>query len=368
MTIGADTDYFLPSDREPKNFHKLSTEQLEVVRMVREQIADSDDLDRMRDAAANLNDVFAADGLLGQSATLQSESSTVISRGVNYQASSLEIDKVLEIVSGEKHEGVFVGCDVIPLNSMTPELVYLLELPMVTKGLRFRTAVAAVDDAELMIDAEAEGMGESLELLSQVRSDIVTRNLRIMGELKNESQEVVDSDYLKEMALLAIEILAQPEIAKSKKLTDAVAEIFSELIDGAVRYAFEGFDVERVERAKGLALAVNQIEALGYVHTVTTVEDFEYIPAADGKEASAIVSKTLQPAFVFMGDGKAHVVPIRYLSLFYVDRLSDKDSRCDSARERFLSEYPDVFHTPSKIKKITNHILKKYFQNEEGGV
>ena len=106
---------------------------------------------------------------------------------------------MLEIVSGEKHEGVFVGCDVIPLNSMTPELVYLLELPMVTKGLRFRTAVAAVDDAELMIDAEAEGMGESLELLSQVRSDIVTRNLRIMGELKNESQEV-DSDYLKEMA------------------------------------------------------------------------------------------------------------------------------------------------------------------------
>ncbi len=369
MTIGVDADYSFSGDREPKNFQKLSGEQRSVVQMVQGQISDSDDFDRMRDATANLNDVFIADGLLGQTAIINSEFSIVVERDVSLGASGLKVDSMSESATSMQLQGVFVGCDVIALDGKTPELVYLLELPMATKEFKFRTAVAAVDSAVLMIDSEVEGMGESLELLSKVKSEVVARNLRAMGELREITDEV-DADYLKEMSLLAIEILAQPEVAKSKTLRDAVTEIFSGLIDGAVRYAFEGFGVERVERKDGsVALAVNQIEAAGYVHAITTVEDFKYIPATEGSEASAEARETFQPAFVFMNGDEPVVVPIQYITLFYVDRLSEEDASCTSFRTKFLEEYPNVFNPRiMRIWKMMKYAVRNYFQKDEGGV
>lgn len=368
MTFGTDTDYFLPSEREPKNFQKLSREDLELIEMVRTQVSGSDDSVQMREAVSHLNEAFLVEELLGKTALITSDFTTVVSRGINYMTPKLEPTRVLEMVTSERQEGVFVGFDAIPLNGVTPELVYVIELPMVIEGLRFRTAVAAVDDAELMVQVEVSGVGQSLELLDQVNNPIVIRNLTLMGDLK-DSMEEVDSDYLRELGLLATEILAQPEIADNKWMRDAVAELFIEFVEKEEWYAFKGFSADVIEEEGSIELSIEEIEAVGQVHAITTINDFEYISEEDGHEASVVVSKTYQPAFVFTQNDKVYVVPIRYLTLFYIDEFSPTTMRCESVRERFLEEYPDIFDPKkSKKNKIAKDSIKKYFQNDEGGV
>lgn len=367
MTIGVDADYYLPSEREPKNLQKLSSEQLKMVDMVREQIAASNDIEHMHSTVGYLNDALRQDGLLGQSASLQSDFATVVSRGVDYETNELEVLQPLEIISAAEHEGVFVGCDVALLDGDTPELVYLLELPLITDDLRFRTVLAAVDDAKLTVEVDVSGIGQSLEALAQIKNSIVTRNLRLMGEIKDTDE--LDADSLSELSMLAIEILAQPEVAKNKLLKDAVAEIFASFVDKEEWYTFEGFDAEITEKVGSIKLAINQIEAVGQVYAVTTINDFEYIEAKDDQKASAVVSKTMQPAFIFKDQDTIHVVPTRYLTLFCVDDFSPTSSHCGNARERFLEEYPRLFKKPKgKERKISKHIINKCFQNEEGTV
>lgn len=370
MTTGADTDYFLSPERSPNNYQALSRDVLSIVEAVRLQISDSDDLERMRDAVSNLNDVFVQDGLLGKTAQLQSDFSTVISRGVDYQSGALKAIEMPEELSGAAHEGVFIGCDVVPLSTMQPELVYVVELPVDTEGLRFKTVLAAVDDAQLMINEENEesGIGHALELLSRVENDIVAENLRRLSKIYEVTDEV-DADFLKEIGLLTSSILSVPEVSESKQLRDAVCELIANMVNHEDWYAFEGFDVEVSERNGGIALGINQIEAVGQIHSVTTIHDFEYIEATVEKAASAIPRQTAQPAFVFLQDDKAYVVPIRYLTLFYVDSFSASGSSCDTARSRFLEENPKIFDEPKgKRKKLARKSIEKYFKNNGGTV
>ncbi len=374
MTIGVDAEYFLPADREPKNYRKLSREVLTMIDMARVQIADGDSTERMHDVVQNVNDVFKQDGILGVSAVLESEFTIVLSRGVELDENAIREIDVHEIATSSQVEGVFVGCDVVMRNGSTPELVYVVELPMITQGkspfeaLRVRTAIAAVDEGTLSVDTEVSGTGESLELLDGVESEFIAKKLRYLDELKAAADEV-DADLLREMGLVATEVLAQPEVAKSKALRSAITELCSSVLNGSTWYVLEGFEVRKATLDGRGSFSINTISAAGYIDKVVTIEDFEYVPEANGKSADAVMAKTLQPA-LFMKEGEdEYIIPIKYLTLFYSTVAPSEADSCDSARTRFLEEYPNVFAPKShKLRRSIWHIIEKYSQNDGGSV
>ena len=374
MTIGVDTEYYLPSEREPKNFLELSDELLAIIEMARVQVADADDFAAMRTVVGTLNDVMHRDGLLGRTARLSADFSVVLNQELRYEGDFADAFQNPDVVTSSRHEGVFTGFDIAPFNGTTPELAYRLELPFTTKGLQFRTALAAVDSSDLAVEVapfatmeDDDDLREPLALLTRIDDELVRKNLNLMIDLMDESEEV-NADFLKETALLATEMLTRPALIESKEARDAVALIFASFVDGGAYYTFEGVDFGVTLMDKERRIDVREIEALGRIHGVMTVEDFEYTPSTHETEATFTSNKTMQPAFVFLDDSNVeHVVPIRYLKVFCMAEYSPSDSGCDAARNRFMEEYPDVFDKRKRYK-LDSYIVEKYFQKDDGGV
>ncbi|HWT39943.1 MAG TPA: hypothetical protein VN081_01545 [Dongiaceae bacterium] len=350
MTIGADTEYFLPSEREPRNFLELPDTLLDLIESACRQVAETNDLGTKQEIARSLNDIFIQDDLLGRTARVRSDLSVIVSRKLDDQGSGLTPAYNPEVTSGEQYEGVFLGCAISSVSDGTPELVYLLELPLVTEDLVFRTVITPVHQATLSVEvnlpAPQKAGGElwqSLELLHTIDDEVVQKNLYLMTDLMEATNET-DADFLKEMGLLATEILARPLIMDNLKARDAISKIFASCVDEGAWYLFEGLRFGVVLEEKERFISVDEMEAVGQIHSATITEDFDYTYAQKDKPAHITLKKTLQPAYVFLDTHNVeYVVPVRYFTLFTMDRYSPDEATCGAAREHFLEAYPNLF-------------------------
>lgn len=374
MTIGVDTDYFLPADREPKNYKKLPDHVLEAVEAARAQLTECVDPDRLNDIVKNANDAFRKESLLGVTSVLQSEGSFVTSRGMKYVEDGMQETDVRHIVTADPSEGVFVGCDIASLNGMTPELVYVVELPMITKSkdaseaLRSRTVIAPVDASTLLVNVDVEGIGEALTLLRALGDEYIDTRLNYLDELKRANDEV-DADFLREMAFVTTEILARPKVANSRSLRNAVTELFTSVLDGSTWYSFEGFALDKAELDGHISLGIHEIEGKGYIDEIVTVRDFTYTPASADTPADATFAKTLQPAALLRHGEDEYTIPLKFLTMFYIEKFSPITESCQDSRARFLEEYPDVFNPAQhKVRRVIRNIIERYFKNNERGV
>ena len=373
MTFSADAEYDLPSERIKKNFLDLPDDALALIELVRINVADAESVETIEGAVDALNSDLLDRGLLGRTSQLTSEFSVVSSRELKFKDSHIQPVYSPEEVSNGVFEGVFAGCGAMPLNGVSPELVYIVELPLDIKGLKLRTVAAAVDASKISIEFapiapletlaafdEDDKAGGSFKTLLRHESPIVREVTRGMMDIMDTSDEV-NADFLKEMALLAIHILAQPGFADNTANRNALTHIFATFIDPDALYAIEGLEFAVQPTDKGRHITIDELEARATIRAAATTTDFEYIAPKEGVPGSVKTLDTLQPAYVvYDDDGVEHVFPIKWLKHFYVAQYSREDASCDSYTARFREEYPDLFN-PKKQPKKFKFRLDKYF-------
>jgi hypothetical protein len=371
MTFGADADYYSPSERLKKNFLDLPDDALALIELVRVNVADADSIETIEGAVDALNSDLLDRGLLGRTSQLTSEFSVVSSRELKFKDSHIHPVYSPEEISNGVFEGVFAGCGVMPLNGVSPELVYIVELPLDIKGLKLRTVAAAVDSSRLSIELaplaaleDDDQIGGSLKTLLRHESPIVREVVEGMMSIM-EANEEVNADFLQEMALLAIHVLAQPGFAENAADRNALIHIFASFIDPNTQYIIDGLEFAVQPTDKGRHITIDELEARATIRAAATTTDFEYIAPKEGVPGSVKTLDTLQPAYVvYDDDGVEHVFPIKWLKHFYVAQYSREDASCDSYTARFREEYPDLFN-PKKQPKKFKFRLDKYFNTDE---
>ncbi len=356
MTMQSEAEYYSQFEQPAKNFLALSDETLAMIEAVRVQIIDAASVEDMTMALEAVNSVLLDMKVIGRTARLRSDFSMVVAQKLHADGERLVSLPQPEIVSDEEFEGVFMGCDIAPLSAGgIPELVYRLELPLTTDALELRTVVASADDAELQVEVEPLGVDEDNEahydeavaVLNRIEDKEVGEIVQRLLEAIELHEGDVNAKLLRDIGILATEMLAHEEPQHSPEVRDALMTVIAELIeDNSTVYDLHGYSLTRDtssdQKRPGLFAEMTMRTPIFGCRTVT---NYEYFPGdLEGQDASLTKQEGLQPTFVaYDEDGVEHLFPLKWLMGFHTTYYSPKEGSCQESLGRFKQENKALF-------------------------
>lgn len=285
MTSAEHHDYELSSERYPAQYLRLSDEVLTTIQALKDQVMDAEDLAEAQDALGIAHDMLHDEGVLGRSVKIEAEAAIIVSRSLHYDSGQLQPLMEPEIMTRETIEGVFAGCTLVPFQAGRLELAYVVELPLETEALRFRSALIATDDGDVKVETVLPMAAQKMKQLEAVTHtinesgiDTLKENWRKLFDVLEDSEEV-DVTFLQELAIIATHIMAEPLVVDRKDIRDMITEIFSELIQPDQDYHMKGMDVLITPTEKGRTVTVDMVDGVFAITGVTTIRDFDFTPA-----------------------------------------------------------------------------------------
>lgn len=337
--------FFEKNSTAKPRFEALPDDIRESVKYTRALIAGCTDPELVNKSVTALNAELNARGIIGKDAKLKSDDAIVTEQSSDPTDNSIRPVFDYEDLAAPSFTGCFLGCSATDLGEGT-DLIYVVELPLDSDTLCYRTVVAQVHTARLKIETPAaqneqdqqESDGEILAgylgELAKIKDPEFQEDLKDLIEIFEEYKEF-NAAFMRVVGESTTHMFANPFIGMNEEARTLVGEVIGMSFTKNVVYRIEA-DIIKTERVPGgTSVKVStQIFDCEYRGIGTAMD---YSKAREGDKEVIIPLEAMQPVvLVSDADQIEYQVPLKHIRSI----VNATPTTCEDFRAQFVAKYP----------------------------
>jgi hypothetical protein len=335
----------------------LAPEIVTKIRTTMEIVKSSPTLEEATHWAQLLDMELADDELIGRAVAIESDAMVWIQGRINAQG-QFEVIPVTnaELLRTRHVVGTFAGTDVMEAQG-TYQLIYRInqgeegsyEISITAPA---EASILNLQPSEYAPKSPEENIIHFLTLLRTIRHDRFREDLSELESLIESLAEPgvsFDADFLREIGVVATDLLSYDSVRESEEMTQAVLEVLASLINRGNFVVLEGDEIKFHSRERDsegrVKVSISTIRYSGSILGVGTVSNYDYAPDDPDRP---LFDELKQPAIVFDAEGSRHSMPLKFVTRFSQKRQVSESELCAEGRTRFLDAYPAESWASSK--------------------